>query len=254
MGASLNSVVLLDGLSSAAGARSGCKHGTPWFVNQLGSRLLEIVSSDERDLRSALSIAITDVASRHPGCNTEHPGSPSATVAILHYHSSTQEVQFLVLADARIAIETTVGIEFHTDDRVDHFSRKEHKEALRHPLGSPEQKHAVSNLIAAQKPLRNADGGYWIAGGDPRAASQAVVGSVPADSVIRAALLSDGASRVVDTFHARTWREALDLMHEKGPDELINTVRTIEHDDPNGARWPRLKNSDDATAAYVQWR
>lgn len=252
-GASLNSVVLLDGLSSAPNTKSGCRHGTPWFVSRLGSRLLEIVSSDETDLKRALAVAIADVVAMHPECDAEHPGSPSATVAILRKTSRRQEVEFLVLADARVIIETGDGIEFHTDDRVDIVSEPQQAEALRHPVGSTEQRQAVSDLIASQKPKRNAEGGYWIAGGTPRAAGQAVTGAYPVAAVSRAALLSDGASRLVDTFDKATWQEALDLMQRRGPDELIEAVRALERSDPEGTRWPRLKSADDATAAFVRW-
>lgn len=253
VGASLNVVVLLDGLSFAPDATSGCRHGTPWFVSRLGSRLLEIASSEETDLKRALAVAIADVVAMHPECDPEHPGSPSATVAVLRAVSERREVEFLVLADARVIVETGSGIEFHTDDRVDAVSEPQQTEALRHPVGSAEQQEAVSELIASQKPKRNVEGGYWIAGGTPRAAGQAVTGVYPAASVSRAALLSDGASRLVDTFEQATWFEALDLMQQRGPDELIDAVRALERSDPDGARWPRIKSADDATAAFVCW-
>ncbi|WP_406312938.1 hypothetical protein [Streptosporangium sp. NBC_01639] len=65
----------------------------------------------------------------------------------------------------------------------------------------------------------------------------------------RAALLNDGASRLVDRFHLAAWRQALDLLDGSGPAELIRHVREAEHGDPDGSRWPRSKAHDDATAA-----
>ncbi|MFI9552089.1 hypothetical protein [Nonomuraea endophytica] len=99
--------------------------------------------------------------------------------------------------------------------------------------------------------FRNRDGGFWVAATDPKAADQALTGSMPLDKVHAAALLSDGASRPVDRFAITTWRQTLDLLAEQGPQALLKQVRDVEHSDPEGTRWPCGKAYDDATAAYV---
>lgn len=162
-------------------------------------------------------------------------------------------IEYLVLADARIVLETTRGVRVLTDERVEHIANREQEAALSAPIGSSEKAAAVDALIAKQKPLRNRPDGYWVAGGDPRAARHAFSGVLPAADLIRAALLSDGASRAVDVFNRITWTEALDIMRDHGPDHLIMLVRSIEDSDPEGLKWPRFKAGDDATAAYVTW-
>ncbi|MFI7690617.1 hypothetical protein ACIBQ6_16205 [Nonomuraea sp. NPDC049655] len=80
-----------------------------------------------------------------------------------------------------------------------------------------------------------------------------ITGNIPADRVRAAALLSDGASRLVDRFHLTTWREALDTLDQHGPADLITTVRAAAYSDPDGERWPRGKTYDDATAAHISF-
>lgn len=63
-------------------------------------------------------------------------------------------------------------------------------------------------------------------------------------------LLSDGATRLVDLFELATWQEALDILGESGPDELIRRARQAEAGDPDGRRWPRGKAQDEATALH----
>lgn len=253
VGASPKVVVLLDGLSSASDGGSGCRHGTPWYVDRLGSRLIMVASDHGIDLSHALALAISNVADLHPECDVTHADSPSATVAVLRTAHGGETVEYLVLADARIVLETSNGVQVVTDDRVDQVANKEKDVALGSRIGSNEQKEAVDALIAKQKPLRNRPDGYWVAGGDPRAAGYAFSGAIPSSALIRAALLSDGASRAVDVFGKMSWSEALDTMRDRGPDYLISLVRSIERTDPDGARWPRFKTADDATAAYVTW-
>jgi hypothetical protein len=74
---------------------------------------------------------------------------------------------------------------------------------------------------------------------------------VPGRSLHRGALLSDGASRLVDRFGLATWEELLELLAKSGPDELLRQVRAAEAVDPEGRQWPRTKRSDDATAVYL---
>ena len=74
---------------------------------------------------------------------------------------------------------------------------------------------------------------------------------VPGNSLHRAVLLSDGASRLVDPFQLATWEELLALLAVNGPDELLRQVRAAEAVDPEGRQWPRTKRSDDATAVYL---
>jgi hypothetical protein len=75
--------IVLDGLSAPDGTGTGCRHGTPWYVSQLGPRLLALASDPSRSLADALAEAIRQVASLHPGCDLTHPGTPSATVVLL---------------------------------------------------------------------------------------------------------------------------------------------------------------------------
>ena len=59
--------VVLDGLSAPDGTGTGCRHGTPWFVSQLGPRVLAQAADPARSLVDALAEAIQQVASLHPG-------------------------------------------------------------------------------------------------------------------------------------------------------------------------------------------
>jgi hypothetical protein len=111
----------------------------------------------------------------------------------------------------------------------------------------------VDELVAAQRrhPTNPAGtgspGGYWVAGAKP-AAYEAVAGSLPRSLITRAALLSDGVSCLVERYGAGDWSWLLTVLQDEGPGRLIARARELEGSDPAGARWPRYKASDDATA------
>ncbi|WP_440069585.1 protein phosphatase 2C domain-containing protein [Streptosporangium sp. OZ121] len=250
-GATPDAFVLLDGAGTPAGAESGCDHGVSWYVRSLGSTLLAGMTQDTGTLTEILANGIKAVASLHDFvCDLTHPGSPSATVVMVR--RTAGDLDFLVLADSVLVLDVVGQAEptVVCDDRVDRIGRAHRStmDGLAH--GSAEHVTARREYVETMRDHRNREGGFWIAAVDPLTAEQSLTGTLPAHRVRAAALLSDGASRLVDLFELATWREALDTLERSGPGELIRRVREAEHTDPEGSRWPRTKIHDDATAVY----
>jgi hypothetical protein len=103
----------------------------------------------------------------------------------------------------------------------------------------------------AEISVRNTEGGYWVAAANPAAVSHAVTGIVPVDNVRRAAVLTDGAVRLVTPFGTQSWNGLLDVLETGGPEGLIRKTRECELNDPMGVRWPRNKPFDDATVVFI---
>ena len=207
--------VVLDGLSAPDGTGTGCRHGTPWFVSQLGPRLLSLAADPACGLVDALAEAIRQVAGLHPGCDLTHPGTPSATMVLLR--ALDDRADYLALADAVLLLDTADGLKVISDERVNQLAGKERAAANRVPTGSALKLRRRAQLTRALRRARNRPGGYWVAAADPQAASQAVTGTLPGRNLHRAALLSDGASRLVDPFQLATWEELLALLARERP-------------------------------------
>jgi hypothetical protein len=228
-------VVVLDGVSQWHTRQSGCRHGTVWYVQRLAGRILRHAAGPV-SLAEAVREAIRDVADLHRHtCDLAHPWSPAATVAVLR--ELGDRVEYLILADCVIVVETTDGVVALTDTRLAELLQR-----LRQDNSPESRAHFQDGL----RRLCNRPGGYWVASADPAAAAEAVTGSMPRDTIRRAVLLSDGASCLVDDYAEATWAELLEL----GPERLIDEVRRCEKGDPDRVRWRRGKVHDDATAAY----
>ncbi|MGW1037879.1 UTRA domain-containing protein [Streptomyces antibioticus] len=245
-------VVVLDGLSAPKDLPMGCVHGTPWFVRQLGTTLINLIGDDEVSLREALRTAITEVNGLHRDtCDLDQEAVPASTVVMIRERG--EALDYLVLSDNVLVLDLGAdGIRTVVDKRVEEVAADEMRAALQGPTGTPEHAARVSKLVTVQRGLRNKPGGYWVAATDPAAADEAITGSVDLGAVQQAALLTDGASRLVDSFNALTWDDLLTLLRTEGPAALIARTREAELADPVGERWPRFKRSDDATAAYVK--
>ncbi|WP_019632660.1 protein phosphatase 2C domain-containing protein [Actinomadura atramentaria] len=216
--------VVLDGATQRPGVDSGCAHGPAWLVRRLGGAVAaRLAVGDGAELAGVLAEAITHVRTLHPGCDLDNPDSPSATASIVRWRGT--ELDWLVLADSPIVLDDGT-ITVHRDDRADRL---------------PD--HSVETV----RRLRNQEGGFWVAAARPEAAFRALTGT--AGNVRRAALLSDGASRLVEVFGVLTWAGLLDLLDEAGPAELVRRTRAAEDED--GVVIERGKPRDDATVAYL---
>ncbi|RJL24569.1 integrase [Bailinhaonella thermotolerans] len=238
-----DTIVVLDGVSTPEGFPLGCRHGTPWYARELSTAILRH-AAPQVPLPEAVAAAIAEVAKAHgPGCDLTHPDQPAAALAVVR--RAARAVEYLVLADCVVVLDTGDEVAAITDDRLARLPIPE-REAAR---GPGRDRAAAEALIAAKRPLRNRPGGYWVAELDPSAAHHAVTGA--AEGVRRLAVLTDGASCLVDAYARTTWPALLDLAESQGAQAVIAEVRRAELTDPAGTRWPRHKPHDDATLAYA---
>jgi hypothetical protein len=242
--ASAGAIVLLDGASAPAGLESGCTHSVAWYARSLGAFLLAAIGDPDVGLADALAASIDRVNGQHAStCELDHPGTPSATVAAVR--TVGQQLEYLVLSDSTLIIERADDDPLIiTDDRLAGVSPK----LADYP--APEPGTEFLTRVRRLADFRNKPGGFWVANTNPNAAHQALIGTVPLADVAAVVLLSDGASRVVDRFHQLAWPDALEIIRNDGPQALIARTREAEADDPDRARWPRSKATDDATAVY----
>jgi hypothetical protein len=241
-GATESVAVVLDGLTE--GPETGCIHGTPWYVDQLGTRLLTCAADAGTSMQDVLADAIHAVAGLHDRtCNLNHVGSPASTVAMLRHREHT--VDYLVLADSLVIIDGPAGLLVATDKSVDAAASAKRAAAM--AATGDRYCGALYQLIEEQQTRRNRRGGYWVAQADPAAAAHARTGTVA--QARGAALLSDGAALLVTDFRVMDWSALLAFGYERGPAALIARTREFEDSDPDRRVWPRYKHRDDATAA-----
>jgi hypothetical protein len=247
-GAVPGAVVLLDG-AGIPGTESICCHGVAWYTHRLGGALLGRLSRDDgRDLAAILAAGIDELAADHRGtCDITNPSSPQATVAMIR--TSSGQLDYLVLADCFVILGSGGSPQAVTDEREVTARRICSAPLAGVARGTAEYESVRDDCITALQARRNQEGGYWIAKDDPRAAEEAVTGSYPLRELDSAALLSNGASRIVSPYALTSWPGVLELLRADGPGEIIRRVRQAEADSSGD---PAAAVPDDAAVAY--WR
>jgi hypothetical protein len=207
-------------------------HDVPWLVAHLGANLAGLLLREQgAALVDVLRHGIAATMRDHAGhCDLTNGDSPSSTVAILRYGAGAETVDYVVLGDSAVVIENGDGeLVVAHDDRTAYLS---------------------DYSLAGVSRLRNTDEGFWIASNRPDAADKALAGSVPLSDVARAALMTDGITRLVERY-GRSWLELLDRMDKYGPGQLVADVRAEELAAAPGAY--RGKLHDDVTAVFCRF-
>lgn len=237
-GAVPTAAVLVDG-AGIPGSESLCRHGVAWYATRLGGALLGLLSPvRDRGLPALLAAAIEQVTDAHRDtCNVADVIAPSAAVAVLRLSGGL--VDYAVLGDATVVLDRTDGTPLVVSDPREVVISRSYEAALGATArGSDAHRRILRDL----RSHRNQPGGFWVAKDDPRAADEAVTGSCPVSGLSAAALLSNGASGLVDRFRLCDWPEVMAALASGGPDGIIRRVRRAE------AR--RGVAPDDATVAY----
>ncbi|MET8911102.1 hypothetical protein [Micromonospora sp. NPDC004551] len=246
-------VGVLDGATVPEGFDTGCVHGPAWYVRHLAARIgLAVAARPAATLMSSLAAAILAVRADHGGdCDLDHPGTPSSTVCLLR--EGGDQVDYLVLCDSPLVLDTGDRIGAVSDDRLDAALADLRRTAAALPDGG-DPATRFRHAVTLQRTRMNRTHGYWAAATDPDAAYHAVTGTLPLrgpGAVRRAALLSDGASCAVDQFGLFDWAGLLDVATAEGPGGLIDRVRAAERDHPDRLR--RRKRTDDASVVLCEF-
>jgi hypothetical protein len=251
---------LFDGASAHDDADACTDHDASWFVCQLSQALTsELHRLPDRDLRNVLAAAIGEVSSVHTRLCPQVPAGhgPSATAVIVRRRK--QALEYLVLGDSTLLVQTADGeVYHHSDKRLSTIApdvRDSIRQALHDGCGynHPAHRDRLRALHAAERAMRNRDGGYWIAGDDPHAANHSLTGHYnlvnTAAGAHRIALLSDGIERAITHLHLYSdSHELLDSLFDPGTLATITRIRNAERADPTGSQHPRTTPSDDAAA------
>ena len=119
-------------------------------------------------------------------------------------------------------------------------------------IADPKQAFAaMMPQLHAHRLRRNLPDGYGVLAAERSCVPMIHLDRMPARTLRRILLVSDGYYRLVDHYDAATDAELVRRTGELGADALLKQLRAIEAADPLATQYPRLKIADDATALLI---
>ncbi len=183
---------------------------------------------------------------------------PSASFAMLHMDQNT--ARFSGLGDCTLFLQADGEVKLVNPMRK--FEGIESKSAARHLQrlgGFGSQKNLLQDATTLQdlrsiRAMQNTEeSGVWTLGLEPMAAKNLWTEALSISDGYHALLCSDGFSALVTDYHRYSAETLLDAALGEGLVALMDELRQIERvTDSDGQKYPRFKQSDDATALLVQ--
>lgn len=184
---------------------------------------------------------------------------PTASFAMIH--AIGDQLTFAGLGDCTLVFQSRSGLHsinplkdfavVETDYAAHHLQKSggfnQHKNLLSDPetLATLRQIRSLQNTTAS---------GVWTLGLVPEVADHLHVEDLDVADEGRALLCSDGFFALVSDYQKYTAASLLDCALSDGLQLLMDELREIEKVvDPDAAKYPRFKQSDDATAVLAAW-
>lgn len=184
---------------------------------------------------------------------------PTASFAL--FQVSNEKLTFAGLGDCSLYVQSQSGVQ--TLNPMQGFATIETDYAAHHLQksgGFGHQKNLLSDpdtlaTLRQIRSLQNTDeSGVWTLGLVPDAANHLHIEELEVKTEGVALLCSDGFSALVNDYQKYSSESLLKSAMSDGLEALMIELRHIEASiDPDGEKYPRFKQSDDATAVLVTW-
>lgn len=233
---------------------------TQLHVHILSQKILETLQTNSTNipLQQIMTTSIEKVAELIKHEYSSASFFPSSTVVMVRI--GKHEMDYFVLGDSSLVLKIGSNVEQISDQRLEQIGvniRADIVSLLQQGQGysSPEIKRLKHELIELEDTYRNQENGFYVASTDPTVCHHALTGKKQLDpnSNWNIALASDGLTRLVDTFEAiPSWEKFITYLAKTPTKEVIDHIRSIEHSDPDGRKFPRFRKHDDISMLMIQ--
>jgi protein phosphatase 2C-like protein len=242
----LNDRALLPGPTDAA-----------WFVAQVQEILPALLSHEvERPIPALVrALAARQAEAWLDTRGADDSETPAASFAMVRMLDD--EIEITRLGDCSVLVERQNGfVDVLRNAALERLELKIKQTIVELRVNGLEDLAEIQSrllpALRAQRLRRNHAGGYGVLAPEPECLDLLRIERMPAAGVRRILLVSDGFYRLVDVYGTLRDAELIRRTEEQGADGLLAELRAIEAADPNGARYPRLKLGDDATAVLLR--
>ena len=245
---------VLDGATDMHDAPlTGWATDASWVAHFANAQLYAANAGAEmRDvIRETSFQAATEFAALSKGALFEKWQSPISSLLMIE--ETAQGVRGLDLGDSRIfalaadgAVHVAGGVIGARDAEADAASKQTDTDK---PLL---QRTATIDMLRRNRAALNKPGAQWTFGIDPTCADHARAWAFDLPRPAHVLLMTDGFSVLADQYGAYDPAGLVRAALDKGLQELGRELRAIEAADAAGAKHPRFKASDDATAILLR--
>jgi serine/threonine protein phosphatase PrpC len=261
LGANAHVAFVLDGVTGVGDTPLlPGKSDAAWVAHLARDLMLLHSSSGVADLRALITSVAQGIVERFERDRLRPPVAryelPWTTISAISVSDGRLNIAYV--GDSRVLIETS-------DDEIHNFGTNPSRSAFEaklaakmiserksKSLGVEAMRETVLPELRRVRETVNTASGFWLLGADPAVGANANVTSMELTGPATVLLTTDGFYALCEDYKRYGDRELIATAQTIGLHVLARELRHIEDDDPVGARYPRMKKSDDATALLVR--
>ncbi|MCE9524102.1 MAG: protein phosphatase 2C domain-containing protein [Alphaproteobacteria bacterium] len=259
LGANAHIAFVLDGVTGVGDTPLlAGKSDAAWVSHLARDLLLQHGTEMAGDLRKLITTVAQDIQARFERDRLRPPAAryelPWTTLSVISVADGRLNIAYV--GDSRVLVETD-------DDHVHNFGTNPSRGAFesklaakviaaRKGIGVAAMRETVLDDLRRVRDTVNTPSGFWLLGADPAVGANATMTSIELKGPATVLLTTDGFYALSEDYHRYGDRELIATAQTIGLQVLARELRHIEGDDPEGARYPRMKKSDDATALLVR--
>ncbi|MDO4851669.1 MAG: protein phosphatase 2C domain-containing protein [Actinomycetota bacterium] len=253
--------VVIDGASGLGKTSvTPAKSDAAWFSHMLGTRMVEHAGDPARGILGILLDAQEETAREYrlfPGSG-EVPAidEPSAGVAAaiwdddsLHVATLGDCLALVAFSDGSTKVFLDGKLPLLDAKAIDEMTRIANESGM--TVRQARDTDAVQGMLVRHRLMRNTEEGYWAADITGKGMAHCSVHSFPMAGVRGVFLCSDGYAAAVSEGLFDTVEELASSTFAGNGEETLRDLRDAEAQDSDMDRWPRFKQSDDASYAIV---
>lgn len=244
---------VLDGATDLHDAPfSGAASDAGWIAHFANARLSGLTGVDMREaVRAAAGAAADAFARLADGRGFARWQSPISSLLMIE--ETENGAAGIDLGDSRCFALDADGAAFEAGGPPQAADAESELAARQTDAHKPLlQRTDTIDMLRRMRAELNCAGASWTFGIDPACADQARTWSLRLKRPAHILLMSDGFAALTDRYRVYDCGALVRAALDKGLQELGRELRAIEHDDAGGARHPRFKKSDDATALLLR--
>lgn len=225
-----------------------------WVVQQLNKWLPQFID-DRLSLQEILVHTVQQVQKEARGIygkldEVQEYELPTFTIILARIID--QQLEYYVLGDCGMLVETTGGVEYITDKRIEVFSQR-NKQAIKRLQSISDRAERESRVLEAlqnTRKLLNKEEGYWVGSIDGKGIPHGLSGKLAIEPENRALCFSDGYASLFELYQLIRWKDF--SFEEAAIQQTIREVRRTEAEDHACTLFPRPKVSDDLTVILLE--
>lgn len=172
-----------------------------WIVREINNEISNFIS-DNRTLEEILMNTVNKVYETALGINgklAEAPGYELPTFTIIMTRIINNLLEYYVLGDCGILINTKGKIQYITDNRIEKFSKENQKSIKQIQLSNAPDKDArILRRLQETRKLLNTKEGYWVGSLDAKGIAHGITGIIEIKQNARYLCFSDGYARLFE--------------------------------------------------------